>query len=115
MRPDPAVLAAIAAARKALEGAAALLAAVETATGAANDGGADAWVDPVRYLAAALPKRRVQQALRAGEIPGATKRGRTWLARARDVDAWLSSQSNSAPESSDRLARWRAAAAGGAP
>ena len=53
--------------------------------------------DPFEDVCKAVPRSRraIQRACRAGEIPGATKTGRTWIARKSAIAEWLGAQRKS--------------------
>lgn len=90
VKPGPAYAAALAALPPALRPIAEAIAPVVAALVREQSFEAD----PVVDICASVPRSRraVQRACRAGEIDGATKNGRAWLARRSAVDAWLAGQ-----------------------
>lgn len=96
----------------------ALFEALATYVDAAPAAGApadDRWVAPTVYLRGAVPVRAVNAACGAGQIPGAVKRGKRWVARRSAVDAWLQRhQPEDAADADALLASWdRRSSSGG--
>lgn len=69
--------------------------------------GAAVHVDVAKHLAKALPKRRVFEACRAGELK-AKRVGRKWIASTADIDAWIAKQTQRPAENGSVLEAWRA-------
>jgi len=90
VRPGPAYAAALAALPPALRPLAEAIAPVVAALVREQS----LETDPLVDICSAVPRSRraIQRACRAGEIGGATKSGRAWLARRSAIDAWLASQ-----------------------
>ena len=95
--------------------AAAILAladALEATTPATVDD--DPWVRVVSYVAKAAPARVVNAACAAGQIHGASKRGKSWIARRSAVDAWLASPVETPASDADELVQsWMRRGGGG--
>lgn len=77
--------------------AAALLAVADALESADRDTEPDPWVGVVSYVKGAVPARVANAACACGQVTNATKRGKRWIARRSDVDAWLSSAGQSEP------------------
>lgn len=64
-------------------------------------------LQPVAAVFPALSKRAVNEACRAGKIPGAVKVARTWMIRARDVEALVNREPACMPTVADAIADLR--------
>jgi len=80
----------------------------------ADTGADDRDDDPIVRVAVrcdgVVPRRVINAACAAGEVEGARKVGRQWVARRSVIDAWIL-RSQPGPEPSSRVARWKAGGA----
>lgn len=72
----------------------------------------DRWVNVANYLGEAVSRKVSRGACRAGAIEGARKVGKSWVARARDVDAWIEKQTptKQCDTEAEYLEKWRRSA-----
>lgn len=90
--------------------AAALLALADALDKPDRDTDPDPWVRVVQHVNGAVPARVVNGACAAGQVKGAVKKGKAWIARRSDVDSWLSSsgQVKSTSDAAELARMWGA-------
>jgi hypothetical protein len=88
--------------------AASLLALAEALEHPQGDSVPDPWVGAVAYLDGAVPSRVVNAACACGQVYGATKRGKRWVARRSAIDQWISEAGHREPTTDAELlaAEW---------